>query len=410
MPKILILYHFYRPDDVISAIQKAGLAEALVALGWEVEVWTSNRSCHHKTLKYSIKPETINGVKIRRVWLPAFNQHTLGGRILNSIWLQKRWCLRLLFTPSLKPDVILTGTDPLFTIISVPFYKLIRPKAKLAHWCFDLYPEAAIADGVVSKKDIIVRALKPILKWAYGSCDLIADLGCCMRERLDLYPGGKRVTLTPWALEEPDEPLIIDKTERQLLFGDAPLGLLYSGSFGRAHEFQLCLELARRLKGKAVLTYSARGSRLDELKKALRPDDRNIRIDDFAPMERLKMRLSCPDIHVVSLRSEWAGIVVPSKFFGALAVGRPVLFEGGEDSAVARWIKQYEIGWVLIPRNVKEIAEQLMKYSKNVAWKNAMSKHCHQVYQEHFSKKVVVNNWKEELKVLLVKQMNYKHQ
>ena len=68
----------------------------------------------------------------------------------------------------------------------------------------------------------------------------------------------------------------------------------------------------------------------------------------------LEVRLSAADIHVVTLRDEWTGTVVPSKFFGALAVGRPVLFAGSPKSAVARWIVKHRVGWVLTESSMPE--------------------------------------------------------
>ena len=97
MPAILVLYHFYHPDDVVSAQEFTGLAEGLTLKKWEVEAWPSNRDCHPPTLKlrgtgnpnksYGLKVEEINGVTVRRVWRPNFRQHSFLGRILNSIWM-----------------------------------------------------------------------------------------------------------------------------------------------------------------------------------------------------------------------------------------------------------------------------------------------------------------------------------
>src|ERR1700690_1261299 len=243
--KILILYHYYHPDDVVSATHFTGLCEGLAQRGHQVEVWPANRACHPETMKlrwtshfdksYSLKVEEINGVKVRRVWRPDFRQHSFVGRILNSIWMLKAWWLRLLFTPNLKPDIIIIGTDPLFAVMLTPFLKLIRPKAKFVHWCFDLYPEAAISDGLLSKSSKVIKVIRYFLKKSYKACDLVADIGPCMREKMEWYGIKKKVTLTPWALEEPSQPLPFDTKERLELFGDSTLGLLYSGSFGRAH-------------------------------------------------------------------------------------------------------------------------------------------------------------------------------
>jgi colanic acid biosynthesis glycosyl transferase WcaI len=399
MAKILVLYHYYHPDDVVSATHFTGLCEGLAQSGNDLETWPGNRGCHDPKTTYSTKPETLNGVTIRRIWRPPFRQHSFFGRILNSIWMQKAWWWRLLLNPGFKPEVILVGTDPLFSVLLTPFLKLIRPKAKIAHWCFDLYPEAAISDGMVKETGLLVKLVRFFMKKGYGKCDLIADIGPCMRERLEIYPARKRSTLTPWALEEPLEPLPFDPQERTELFGDAPLALLYSGSFGRAHDFYCTLKLARLMGENAVFTYGVRGSRLEELKVAVKQEDTNVRFADFTPPQKLMARLSAPDIHIVSLRPEWTGIVVPSKFFGALAVGRPVLFEGPEESAIARWIEQYGVGWVLKPGNLETISKSLLELKNPVA-RNRLFQHCHEIYHRHFSKKIVIDEWDRELPLL----------
>jgi colanic acid biosynthesis glycosyl transferase WcaI len=396
MPKILILYHFYEPDDVVSAVLFSGLGQGLAAQGLDVEVWPSNRSCHHENQTYSLKSEKSGEVLIRRVWRPAFQQHRLMGRVLNALWVETSWFCRALFSKT--PDMVIIGTDPIFSVLLVPFLKMRWPRVKIAHWCFDLYPEAAVSEGLVGEKSPLVRFLKSLLKGAYAKCDLIADLGVCMKDRLSAYSQTPTTTLTPWALEEPDKPLDFDPGERKLLFGESPLGLLYSGNLSHPNRFDLSLILVRRMKVKVVLAFSARGSRWEELKASLVPEEPHIRLAAFAPFEKLEARLSAPDVHLVSLKDSYTGVTVPSKFFGALAMGRPVLFEGSHASAIARWIEEYKIGWVLNEDNLSQTAEDLENFSRDEKRKTDMFRHCHEVYRDHFSKKSVLEGWIREIR------------
>lgn len=434
VPKILSLYHYYHPDDVAGAQQFTGFCEGMASRGiaepngdasassgilarhtqgdllgsrasekWTVEVWPSNRNCHNPKAKYPLKVEELNGVKIRRVWRSAWQQHSNLGRILSALWMMKLWFWRFLLSPGGRPDILVIGTDPIFCLGIVPFLKLIHPKMKVVHWCFDLYPEYAIANGMARKDDLIAGILGRWMEMGYRRCDLVADIGSCMKERLKRYNLGNCETLTPWALEEPFEPLAVDNGERKELFADALLALLYSGNFGLPHEFYLTLKLARAMKRDgAVLCYSAHGSRLEALQKALNPEDVNVRFVPFAPQEKLAARLSSPDVHVVSLRTPWTGLLVPSKFFGALAVGRPVLFEGDDDSSIARWIREYGVGWVLNHDNVEQVRTELLNFSKSAKKKEEMFRRCHSAYQALFSRKSVMDKWDQELKALLV--------
>jgi glycosyltransferase involved in cell wall biosynthesis len=399
MAKVLLLYHYFHPDDVAGALQFTGLGEGLVQKRFEVESWPCNHSCHHEEQTYSLKPERVGGVLVRRVWRPAFNQHRFLGRILNSAWVEMSWFFRALFSNA--PDALIIGTDPIFAVLLIPFLKLRWPRTKFIHWCFDLYPDYALAEGIVKENGLTVRLLRKLLHRAYGVCDLVVDLGSCMRQKLDSYPIRKRATLTPWALVEPVEAMETDPVERELLFGKNQLGFLYSGNLSHPHRYALILVLARKMGNGAVFAFSARGNRVRELKSDVGPEDTNIRFVPFAPPDKLLSRLTAPDIHLVSLRSSYTGIAVPSKFFGALAVGRPVLFEGDENSAIAGWIKEHQVGWVVVPGKLAEVEKSLKEFSSDPERRDEMFRRCFRVYQEQFSKKAVLNGWENEIKKLL---------
>jgi glycosyltransferase involved in cell wall biosynthesis len=402
-PRVTVLYHFFHPDDVVSARQLTELCEGLHARGWQVEALPCNRAWQDESVTYPASEEW-RGVTIRRVWRPRLSQSSRLGRVLNALWMLAAWCPLVLRRGSAVPDVIVVGTDPMFSVLVALVVRALRPRVRLAHWCFDLYPEAAIADGQVAADGWLARGLRRLLRAAYASCDLVADLGCCMRERLARYGlGGRQVTLVPWALVEPAKVERPEPSVRRELFGEAPLGLLYSGNCGRAHSFAEFLELARRLRGSgAAFCFGVRGHRADELRAAVRPDDdENVRLAGFAPESLLARRLTAADIHLVSLRPEWSGLVVPSKFFGALAAGRPVLFAGPRDAAIARWIEEYSVGWVLDERSADTVAERLRGLAAAPDRLAELQRHCHRIYREAFSRRRVMDQWHHELTALL---------
>jgi colanic acid biosynthesis glycosyl transferase WcaI len=396
--KVLVFYHYLHPDDVVSSIQFSDLCVELVRRGWDVKAMPCNRSCRQESPKFAVKEQWF-GVDIRRVWRPAFPQARALGRFSNAVWMIARWSLAVLAE---KPDFIIVGTDPILSVTVAGVWKVLRPGTRIAHWCHDLYPEAAIADGILRPGGWFTTLLKPILAHAYRSCDLLGDLGPCMSQRIRAYGSkGRQVTLTPWALTEPALPVPINQPERKTIFGSSPLALLYSGSFGRAHSSDLILRLARLLEPTgARVAFSVRGNRADVLRRdaAAVP---NITFVPFTTQENLEARLSAADIHIVSLREEWTGTVVPSKFFGALAVGRPVLFAGSPESSIAHWIREHKVGWVLTESTFEAAANELLRYCREPHRLAELFAHCHTVYQRHFSKRSVVDLWDAELRNLL---------
>jgi len=400
-PKAALLYHFLPPDEVVSAILYGELAAELVNKGWEVTAFACNRDCRDEAVQYSTT-QNWNGVRIQRLWRPSFAQSTSAGRILNAIWMIARWSL-IACDPRVRPDVLVVGTDPIFSILTTIVWRKLKPRTKIVHWCFDLYPEAAIADGFLKADSRTVRFLRALLSKAYAACDLIVDIGPRMRSLLKRYALDIPVdTLVPWALRE--SPLVtpINDSERQLLFGASRLTLMYSGSLGRAHSYESVLELASRLRSQDIkIAFSISGHCATALRRSVLPDDRNVLIVPPVPSSQILRRLSAADIHIVTLRDEWTGTVVPSKFFGALSIGRPILFCGSPDSDIAHWINEHRVGWVLIPETAERIAFELERLTVSRDELEAMFLHCHEVYTKYFSKAVTAARWDHDLRSLL---------
>lgn len=400
-PKVAILYHFFYPDDVVSARHFSDLAEGLAAAGWEVEVLPSNRGCRNPAQIYPLR-ERWRGVVISRIWRPRFAQSSSLGRILNAAWMIAAWSRIALRGKADCPDFVLVGTDPILSVLVALPLKWLRPEIKVAHWAFDLYPEAAIADGMLSPSGKVARLLNSVLRRAYAQCDLVVDLGICMKRRLVAYGGGAaHCTIVPWALAEEKAPIPPEPELRLRLFGNAKLAILYSGNFGRAHAYSDFLALARSMRSSGVeFRWSVRGNAVEQLHSEIRSSDVNIGLVGFVPESELARHLAAADIHMVSLKPEWSGVVVPSKFFGSLAAARPVLFAGPEDSSVAHWIREHGVGWVLNQSSVDELRFRLRYLADHPERLRELQAHCFSVYQSSFSRDKMIAAWARELSEL----------
>lgn len=404
MPSALILYQYFYPDDVVSSVLFTELAESLVERGWTVTALPCNRSFRDES-PYP-RSDSHHCISIERVWRPPFRQSSTIGRLLNCAWMVAAWSLAALRH---KPDVLIIGTDPAMSAVSALAWKSLRPETLIAHWCFDLYPEAAISDGIL-KPGVILRALIRLMACAYSRVDLLADIGDCMRARLAKYhTSAKRVTLPTWALAEPSFVLPIEEDQRESLFKSAKIGLLYSGSFGRAHSYSELLTIARYMRGvDAHFSLAMTGNRVEEVRRAVRTGDVNVSFAPLVPQEQLKSRLSAADIHIVSLHEEWTGTVVPSKFFGAIAAGRPVLFIGSEESYLARLIRRHGLGWVCSPGSERLVAEELAGICATPGCLRDLQRHCHRVYKTEFSRERITSAFDVELRNLLA--VNHKRE
>jgi glycosyltransferase involved in cell wall biosynthesis len=209
-------------------------------------------------------------------------------------------------------------------------------------------------------------------------------------------------TYTPWALSEPSAPAQPDPEERATMFGSAPVGLMYSGNFGKAHAFDTLLALARKLRPEGVpFVFNVRGNRVQELKSAVTPDDTNISFGAFVPQDKLELRLRAADVHIVSLRPEYVGTVVPSKFQGALAAGRPILYAGPKNSAIAQWIESLGLGWILTDETLDEVAAQILDLRSRPETLESLKQRCFSVYQSQFSRRAILDRMDHDFRALL---------
>ena len=122
---------------------------------------------------------------------------------------------------------------------------------------------------------------------------------------------------------------------------------MYSGNLGLAHSFDEFLEAARRLRDRddIVFLFVGDGPRLAEVRAAKEAEGLdNIRFLDYFPREQLHASLSVADVHLISMRAEMTGVVVPGKLYGAMASGRPTLFVGPDHCESADTIRQADCG------------------------------------------------------------------
>jgi hypothetical protein len=114
--------------------------------------------------------------------------------------------------------------------------------------------------------------------------------------------------------------------------------LLYSGNYGVAHETETVIAgLIRHHQegeGRFGLWLNASGSSVEIVTRRLSDAGVPFACTQPASLDQLPTLLVTADAHLITLRSRFSGLVVPSKLYGCLESGRPVLFVGPKSSDV----------------------------------------------------------------------------
>jgi len=344
-PHVAFLNRVYPPASGATGALLAELAPALVDRGWRVTVLTGPAA------EAPASEVTDDGVHVERVAALPFTRASTLRRGLAYASLFPAFVARALRIPS--PDVLVTKTDP-------PMLKVLGPMlarltgARAVHWAQDLYPEVAAGVGVLADDGIVTRAMQALSDGALCGHDHVVAVGRCMRERLvaDRGLGADDVSVVPNWPPSGVAPVPHDanpfRDEHNL---DGRFVVMYSGTMGLAHPFEAVLDAAARLQGgRAEICFLLVGEgprRADLRREVARRGLDNVRFVPFQPKARLAQSLSAADLHLVTMRPELEGLVVPSKLYGALGAGRPVCFLGPEGSEAARLVNEHDCGTVL---------------------------------------------------------------
>jgi hypothetical protein len=119
---------------------------------------------------------------------------------------------------------------------------------------------------------------------------------------------------------------------------------MYSGNHGPSNPITTALRAAQRLTALSDLVFLFVGGGIGK-REVEEAAGRTIRSLPYQPLSELKYSLSAADVHLVTVGDAVVGIVHPSKVYGALAVGRPVLLIGPWESHVGELLDRHDVGW-----------------------------------------------------------------
>jgi len=234
---------------------------------------------------------------------------------------------------SRRGEILFTGSPPFMLFFAV-FVKWLR-RARLIYRITDFYPEVIIAE--LGRRPLPLAILQHFTWAMRRRVDMFEVLG--EDQRRLLISGGippERITL-----KRDTSPIPITGQEIPLARPPALSGrrvLLYSGNYGIAHDTDTVVEgLIRHHRagsGRFGLWLNASGVNVAQVEERLRAAGVPVARTDPIALERLPSLLAAADMHLITLRSHFAGIVLPSKVYGCIASNRAVLFVGPESSDV----------------------------------------------------------------------------
>lgn len=362
--RVVFVNRYFHPDHSATSQIASDLAFHLAARGWDVTAITSRQ--RYDDAQAQLPATSAHGVRITRVWSTRFGRAALAGRALDYLSFYASAFLALLRH---RDAIVVAMTDP--PLISVPAAIASR---RTVNWVQDLFPE--VAEGLGFRAPRLLRRLRD---WSLRRARRNVVLGDLMAARVP-----NSVVIHNWA-DASLTPRDIEAHDRFVVG--------YSGNLGRAHEFTTILDAMRRLPN-VTFRFNGAGAQLAPVRASAPP---NAEFHPYVPREELSDSLSRADAHLVSLQPQLEGLIVPSKFYGILAVARPVVFIGSAGGELARIIREYDCGVVVAPGDAAALVSAIERLSADRRLARAMGERGRALYELRFAPARAFAAWEQVL-------------
>ncbi len=394
--KLVFVNRYYDPDESATSQMLTDLARALATKGFQVHVVTS-RQLHNDAAKRLASNELLANVQVTRVASTRFGRQRLLGRAFDFSTFYFYCAFALLRIVNIG-DLLIVKTDPpMLSVLTAPIARIRG--AKLINWQQDVFPEVAFQLGLLRIPSWFRECLKRIRDTSLRAATANVLIGKRMYEYF-LARGIPETTLRVienWSsIDESPANSVAVRSFRDSLGLANQFIVGYSGNLGRAHEFLTLVNAAEALRHRSKLAFLivGDGAKVDELKievatRALS----NFHFIPHQPRENLKTILASIDVHVVSLLPHLEGLIVPSKLYGILAIGGPLVFIGSSDGEISRLIRRSQCGFQVDVNDSVLLAGLIQKLETLPSLRIEISDRARKLFHAEYCLPKAVERW-----------------
>jgi glycosyltransferase involved in cell wall biosynthesis len=333
---------------------------------------------------------TYEGINIIRTRNTQYDKNSWQGKLFNALTFFFHAFIMTMNKKSCGPLVVVT--NPPFLGILGPLLLGLkkRPFLIIVH---DLYPDIAVAMGFLKSKSAAALIWRRLNRWIFRKAANIIVLGRDVQEvvlaQISKMHYHKVVYIPNWAdsslinpVSHDDNPFI----EQLKLKGK--FIVQYSGNMGLTHDMESIIESAVELQNDSQIHFLLIGGggklkRLKELSHCFAL--KNTTFLPYQPREKLAYSLGASHVSIISLENEARGLSVPSKLYGIMASGRPIIAMIPENSEVAMTIKEAQCGLVIPPKAVDKLTEAIIWMKTNPIEREKMGQRAYQVFLEKYT-------------------------
>ena len=353
--RVLVLNLYYPPDRSATAKMAAAFVEPLAAKH-DVTLICGRPSYDpaERRAWRLWQTERLGAVTVVRVGSTDYPRTQMAQRVLNYFSYVALSIPRALVVPC---DVVLAMTDPPFEGIVGALVAMLKRKP-FVYNIRDLYPDMALGGSIV-KPGFLTRIWEKLHRWALRRAARVMVLGEDMKVRIAAKGADAAriaivrdgAAIAPGTAASPQLDLqVISAIRAEFRFV-----LLHAGNLGFYGAWETLLAAARELETDGVgLVFVGDGAQRARVEAAA-AGSANVRFLPFFPSNKIASVLAAGDAHVITIKRGLEGVVVPSKLYGILAAGKPVVAVAPKQTDAASLAARDGFGVAADPDNPAEL-------------------------------------------------------
>ena len=396
----------YAPEDVSGAVLITELAIDLAERGHQVTIVTGAPNYPqgrvfkgYCNLPYSV--EMLDGVRVIRTWSYISPSKKILSRLFHYGTYSTTAFYGGLFAP--RPDVIVSYSPPL----PLGFSAWLLSRIFRVPWALqleDLYPDAAIAAGVMTNKTMI-NFFFAIEKFLYRNAQYISVISKSFYQNLLAkgIPNSKMEIIPVWADPGEIQPMEKYNGFRQKHGLGEKFVVMYAGNIGHTSCLEDVLYAAKILKAQKDIQFVIVGEGVK--KESLEAEKQakeltNVLFLPFQPREIFPEMLAAADISLVTLNADSALSSMPSKIFNLMASARPILAVAPLESEIVQIITEANCGWSVPPEAPEKLAEVIVQLKDRESTLIQMGQNGRICLEKNYSRNQCVDAYEKMLTVL----------
>lgn len=399
---VLFLLQFFYPEYISSATLPFDTASSLAEEGFSVDVLCGYP--HEYTDKAKIPhKEIVNRVHIKRVGYLQMDRKKAWGRMVNYLSLTASMATRLFSMKNYK-TLIVYSNPPILPSVAALASKLFG--CKLVFVAYDLYPEIALKTNALSETGIVTKVMNMINQSVYKQATAVVALSSEMKNYIAKNRNieADRIHVIPnWYKDEYEAR----GEEKENSFSHLTKGRFtvgYFGNMGIAQDMEPIKEAIRYYRDDPDICFllSGHGSKHAEIENMIEDEKiENAYLYGFLKGQEYIDALHASDCAIVSLEKGLTGLCVPSKTYGYMMQGLPIVAIM-DNSDIVRDV-QKGAGYHVKGNSPNGLIEAIAEAKNDPEVCGMKGKVSRKIYLENYTPEICLDKYVQLMKAVLSK-------